>query len=187
MRPRRRSWRWRPLAPDGHWRSPDPHHARSPALGTLPRHCPRLSPQHLSTPPRNRPHRDGQRQDAGAAIARKDGRGYGFLLGGAPRSQSRRLAAEARHSGRLRWPSVPSHSPPLNARYGHPRAMSIVGLTSPLAMKVRNIALCIRQRAYGRREDLLLDWSGARRPSGFAQGGGVPAAAQTRGPGPFAS
>ena len=27
------------------------------------------------------------------------------------------------------------HSPPLNARYGHPRAMSIVGLTSPPATK----------------------------------------------------
>ena len=48
------------------------------------------------------------------------------------------------------------HSPPLNARYGHPRATSIVGLTSPLATKARNIARCIGQRGYGRRRDLLL-------------------------------
>ena len=49
------------------------------------------------------------------------------------------------------------HSPPLNARYGHPRATSIVGLTSPPATKARNVARCIGQRAYGRRGDLLLD------------------------------
>ena len=89
MRPRRRPWRWRPSAPDGHRRPTAPPRARSPALGTLPRHRPRLSPlprprrspRRLSTPPRNRPHRDVKRLDAGAATARKDGRGYGYLWG----------------------------------------------------------------------------------------------------------
>ena len=135
-----------------------------PALGTLPRHRPRLSPLprsrlsplRLSTPPWNRPHRDGQRQAAGAAIARKDGRGYGSLWGapgGLNPAVWRRRPATAGVCGGHRYPS---HSPPPNARYGHPRATSIVGLTSPPATKVRDIARCIGQRAYGRRGDLLL-------------------------------
>ena len=163
MRPRRRPWRWRPSAPDGHRKSPDPPRARSPAFGTLPRHRPRLpplprprrSPRRLSTPPRNRPHRDGQRQSAGAAIARKDGRGHGYLWGAPggliPAVWRRRPAAAGVCGGH--WYR---NSPSLEARYGHPRATSIAGLTSPPTTKARNIARCIGQRAYGGKGDLLL-------------------------------
>ena len=38
----------------------------------------------------------------------------------------------------------------------HPRATSIVGLTSPLATKARKTARSIGQRAYERRGDLLV-------------------------------
>ena len=48
------------------------------------------------------------------------------------------------------------NSPSLEARYGHPRATSIAGLTNPPTTKARDIARCIGQRAYGRRGDLLL-------------------------------
>ena len=159
MRRRRKPWRWCPSAPDGHRRSPDPPRARSPALGTLPCHRPRLSPlprsrlspRRLSTPPWNHPHRGVQRQAAGAAIARKDGRGYGYLWGAPgglnPAVWRRRPATEGVCGGHR----YHRHTPPLNARYGHPRATSIVGLTSPLATK-----RCIAQRAYARSGDLLL-------------------------------
>ena len=141
------------------------------------------------------------------------------IFGGARRSQSRRLAAEACHNGRLRGPSVPYHSPPLNARYGHPRATSIAGLTSPLATKVRNIARCTGSERIGEEESCCWEcrqsflpknwprhrnslshlrqilgprpwgWGRERRPATeqFRPVGGVLAAAQTSGLGPFAS
>ena len=136
----------------------------SPAPGPLSRHRPRLSPlsrprlspRRLSTPPRNRPHRDGQRQDAGAAIARKDGRGYGYF-GGCPavsvppsgggglpqRAFAGAIGTPAPYAAAKRplWPS----SRNVNC-----------GVDQPLAMKARNVARCIGQRAYGRRGDLLL-------------------------------
>ena len=232
MRPRRRPWRWRPSAPDGHRRSPDPPRARSPALGTLPRHRPRhrprlsplprprLSPRRLSTPPRNRPHRDGQRQDAGAAIARKDGKGNGYL-GGAPGGLNpavwRRRPATAgvcgghRYQGpfaaakRPLWPSSRNvncgvdQPPGYEGKKHRPlhRTASVWAKrrlaagtvasrfsqsTGPATATARDTCAraCDHNRGGGA-------GSGARRPSGFAQGGGVRAAAQTRGPGPFAS
>ena len=90
-------------------RSAGPYRATAHASPHSP--APRLSPRRLSTPPRNRPHRDGQREDAGAAIARKDGRGYGYLWGAPRRSQSRRLAAVPRHSHR----ADAAFPPPRNA------------------------------------------------------------------------
>ena len=87
---------------------------------------------------------------------RKKGRQRVWLPWGAPGGLNpavwRRRPATAGVCGGHRY----RNSPPLNARYGHPRATSIVGLTSPPATKVRTIARCIGQRAYGRRGDLLL-------------------------------
>ena len=52
------------------------------------------------------------------------------MEGRARRFHSRCLAAEARHSGRLREPLVLCHFPRQDARYGHPRARSMAGLGS---------------------------------------------------------
>ena len=165
MRPRRRPWRWRPSASDGHRRSPSPPRERP-----LPHPGPSRATAHASphSPARALARGAYQRPQGIAHTGMGNARMQGqqsqgrtaegmAILGGARRSQSRRLAAEACHSRRLRGPSVHRcHTPPLNARYGHPRATSIAGLTSPPTTKARNIARCIGQRAYGERGDLLL-------------------------------
>ena len=133
MRPRRRPWRWRPSAPDGHRRSPAPPRARSPALGTLPRHRPRLSPL-----PRPRLSPRAYQRPQGIAHT---GMGNARLQG--QQSQGRTAEGMAIFGGRPAVSIPPSggggppqrafagaigtkgHSPPLNARYGHPRATSI--------------------------------------------------------------
>ena len=135
--------------------------ARSPALGTYraTAHATAHSPARaLARGAYQRPAHTGMgnaslqgQQSQGRTV---EGNGY---LRGAPGGLNpavwRRRPATAGVCGGHRYRS---HSPPPNARYGHPRAMSIVGLTSPPATKVRDIARCIGQRAYGRRGDLLL-------------------------------
>ena len=165
MRPRRRPWRWRPSAPDGHRRPTAPPRARSPALGTLPRHRPRLSPLPR---PRLSPRRLSTQRPQGIAHT---GMGNAWMQG--QQSQGRTVEGMAIFGGcpAVSIPPSGGGGPPqralagaigtvpfaaASARYGHPRATSIAGLTSPPTTKVRNIVRCIGQRAYGRRGDLLL-------------------------------
>ena len=246
MRPRR----WRPSAPHGHRRSPSPprerplpHPGPSRATARASPHSPARAlargayqrPQGIAHTGMGNARMQGQQSQGRTA------EGMAILGGGARRSQSRRLTAEACHSGRSRGPSVPvpyaaakrplwpssrnvncgvDQLPGYEGKKHRPlhRAAGVWGKrtfaagtvnsrfsqrTGPATATARDTCArsCDLDRGGGagsgarRRSGFahpLAPVSGGHcapwaKPSGSAQGCGVRAAAQTRGPGPFAS